>query len=512
MEGKKTDSNMPPYTESFWRDTVQIPSFSRLDRDLEVDVGIIGGGITGIISAYLLAKEGYAVTLLEAGSLLNGTTGHTTAKVTAQHGLIYHELIERFNPTTASAYYQFNLAAMEWIKQIIEQKQIVCDFSEEDAYLFTNSEGGVNSLIEEKNAYKQLGIDHDYIEEVPIDIPVEAALRMNKQYQFHPLKFLTRLLEDMESLGVQIYENTMAIGVEDPQNPVIQTKEGHQVLCQKVVEASHFPFTDARGGFSTRLYPERSYVTAVRTKQPYPGGMYASVDTPMRSIRAVPYQDETLWLIGGESHKTGKGGETEAHYKALIDYAREHFSAEEVSYRWSSQDLTTLDKLPYIGPLSDRQSNILVATGFRKWGMTLAAGAAKLITDIISGKKNRFQKIFAPNRFHPKAHLKAFAKFNADSAKELVKGKMEGSSNTIENIPPSQAGIVRVEGQRTGVYREENGTLHLIDTTCTHMGCEVNWNQAEKTWDCPCHGSRFSATGEVLEGPAKMPLKQKDNR
>ncbi|WP_153462679.1 FAD-dependent oxidoreductase [Sediminibacillus terrae] len=512
MKGKKADSHTMPNTESYWRDTVQIPSFPKLEEDLDVDVGIVGGGITGILSAYLLAEEGYTVALLEAESLLNGTTGNTTAKVTAQHGLIYDELIKHFDPATASAYYQFNMQAMEWIKQIIEQKQISCDFSEEDAYLFTNSGEGVKFLMDEKNAYKQLGINHDYLEKVPLNIPVKAALRMDRQYQFHPLKFLARLLEDVQALGVQIFENTMATGVENLEYPAIQTREGHQVRCQKIVEASHFPFTDARGGFSTRLYPERSYVTAVRTKAAYPGGMYASVDSPMRSIRAVPNQDGMLWLIGGESHKTGQGGETEKRYKSLIDYAREHFSAEEVPYCWSSQDLTTLDKLPYIGPLSATQPNILVVTGFRKWGMTLAAGAALLITDMVSGKKNRFQKMFAPDRFHPATQLKAFGEYNADSLKELVKGKLDKNSTDIENIPATQAGIVRIKGERTGVYRDHKGTVHMIDTTCTHLGCEVNWNQAEKTWDCPCHGSRFSVTGEVLEGPAKKPLKQKDNR
>ncbi|SDJ68817.1 FAD-dependent oxidoreductase [Sediminibacillus albus] len=497
--------------DSLWRETVKIPDFPRLRSNLEVDIGIVGGGITGITAAYLLAKEGYKIALMDAGKLLEGTTGNTTAKITAQHGLIYDELIQQFGEDTAELYYQFNQEAMELIEELIDIHQIECGFSQEDAYIYTASSQLVDTLKKEKQAYDILGIDNELVSELPIGLSVEAGLKMKNQYQFHPLEYLRKLVEKLEEQGVQIFEETTATGVDNKGKPTIETKDGFQITCEKVVEASHFPFTDARGVFSTRMYPERSYVVAAKSARPFPGGMYASIDTPTRSIRSVSAAGENWWLIGGEGHKTGKGGNTAGHYQALAEFAETHFEAEAYPYYWSAQDLTTLDKMPFIGPISDDQSDILVATGYRKWGMTLGTGAAMMITDIILQRENRFQEVFSPSRFHADPDLVSFAKYNTDSAKELIKGKLEYTSKNVEDIPASQADIIRVKGKRTGVYKDPEGHIHMVDTTCTHMGCEVNWNEAERTWDCPCHGSRFTATGEVIEGPAKIPLKKKDN-
>ncbi|GGB60652.1 FAD-dependent oxidoreductase [Virgibacillus dakarensis] len=497
---------MPQYPEPYWRDSVSLPTFPKLDESIDADVGIVGGGIVGITAAYLLSKQNLKVVLIDAGVILNGTTGHTTAKITAQHGLIYNELIEHFGKNKASLYYKACMEAKQLIEETITEHDISCDFKKEDAYVFTNAKSYLQQLETEKKAYDQLDIPGELTNTIPLTLPIKSALIMKDQAQFHPLKYLKVLVEQAVKNGAEIYENTTAVDVEYTKHPAIITRDEHRIKCRYVIEASHYPFYDGQGFYPTRMYPERSYIIAVKTPKQFPGGMYINAESPTRSVRGATVNGEDLWLIVGENHKTGQGKSTMDHYKALQDYAETHFGISEFVYRWSAQDLTTLDKVPYIGPVTGAQQSVFVATGFRKWGMTNGTIAAKVISDQIMQKDSAYADLYTPSRFQADPAIREFTTANADVAKHLIKGKLEFTNDNIKDLSPDDATITRVNGLRTGVYKDKDNKLYAVDTTCKHMGCEVHWNSGDRTWDCPCHGSRYTYTGEVVEGPAKEPL------
>lgn len=497
------------FPEPFWRDMIKIPEFNPLFEDRKVDVVIVGGGITGITTAYLLAKEGIKIALLEADKLLNGTTGHTTAKITAQHNLIYDEFISHFGEQTARLYYEANSEAMNFIKETIKDHQINCDFSTQDAYLYATTEQSARKMEKEWEAYKKLSIDGELVHDIPFNIKVRSALRMKNQAQFHPLLYLTRLVEVIKEAECEIFENTPAVNIEDDgQEATVLTRDGYRVTGKKVIVCSHFPFYEGTGLYSARMHADRSYVLACKTKKDYPGGMYLSVDQPSRSLRSATMGEEKIVLIGGEGHKTGQGKNTLEHYNALEAFGQEVFGIYKIMYQWSTQDLVTLDKLPYIGPITSSQPNVLIATGYRKWGMTNGTAAAHLLKDLVLNKDNPYQALYAPSRFNADPSLKRFFMENADVVKHLIKGKIETSNITRQDLSTDQGAVVIVNGERKGAYIDSEGQLHIVDTTCTHIGCEVNWNAGDRTWDCPCHGSRFSYTGEVIEGPAEKPLQR----
>jgi glycine/D-amino acid oxidase-like deaminating enzyme/nitrite reductase/ring-hydroxylating ferredoxin subunit len=500
------DSNLPEQPEPYWRDSVDLPSFSSLEEDVRVDVAIVGGGISGITTAYLLQKEGVKVALLEADALLNGTTGHTTAKITAQHGAIYNELIAHFGKKKAKLYYDATTDALHFIANLVKEENIDCDFSTEDAYLYTTTNRGVSKLEKENEAYKELGIEGEFVDSIPLKVPTKAALVMKNQAQFHPLKYLFYLVTKFIENGGKIFEHTVAVDIKDNPKPTVHTKNGAKVVAESVVVASHFPFYDG-GLYFSRMYAERSYVLAAKVQHDEcPDGMYLSVDSPSRSLRYTMVDGEKLAIIGGEAHKTGQGIDTMYHYEALEQFAMDLFPSLNIEYRWSAQDLVTLDKVPYIGKMSRTHPNIYVATGYRKWGMTNGTAAALLISDLIQQRKNAYEMLYRPSRFVSDPSIRHFISQNTDVAKQLLQGKFDQNEKHPDDVANDEAAVVSVNGKRAGAYRDHDGTLHVVDTTCTHMGCEVHWNHGEKSWDCPCHGSRFSYDGEVMEGPAKKPL------
>ncbi|BBW98020.1 FAD-dependent oxidoreductase [Geobacillus sp. FSL W8-0032] len=500
-------SSLPSAVEPYWRDSVPLPSFSTLDEDISVDVAVIGGGISGITTAYLLATQGVRVALVEADRLLNGTTGHTTAKITAQHDLIYDELISHFGAEKARLYYDACMDALRFIRLTVESREIDCDFGEQDAYVYTTSSSSLPKLVKEWEAYEQLGIEGAFVDSIPLPLPATAAVVMKKQAQFHPLTYLLKLVEVIVNAGGAIYEHTPAADIEQGKRLAVITRNKRRIACDHVAICSHFPFYDG-GFYFSRMYAERSYVLGVTVAEPYPGGMYLSADDPKRSIRSVAANGETLILIGGENHKTGQGVPTMHHYEALSSFASQLFTVKDIRYRWSAQDLTTLDKVPYIGPMTADTPTIYVATGYRKWGMTNGTAAGQLLSDLILGRDNRYRDLYSPSRFYADPSVKQFFTTNLDVAKHLLAGKIEPVSRRPQDLARGEGAVVAVNGKRAGAYKDEAGMLHVVDTTCTHMGCELEWNGGDRTWDCPCHGSRFSVDGAVVEGPATRPLRR----
>jgi glycine/D-amino acid oxidase-like deaminating enzyme/nitrite reductase/ring-hydroxylating ferredoxin subunit len=491
------------FPRTYWRE-IDLPTFNKLNEDLTVDAAIVGAGITGITAANLLSQAGVKVALLEAGSVLNGTTGHTTAKVTAQHGLIYDELISHFGEEKARLYYESHSKAIDYV----EGKGIDCDFSRQDAYVYAVTDQYARDIEKEWSAYERLGIKGGLKHNIPFDIQIKNAIMMKNQAQYHPLKFLRGLLDEAVKAGCLVYENTVAEDLENEETePVVVTKAGHKVTCKHVIIASHFPFYDKPGLYFARMYASRSYAIGVKWDKEYPGGMYISADSPPRSIRYTPNNGSKLLIIGGEEHKTGQGTDTLKHYQALSDFAKEVFGTSEYLYRWSAQDMVTLDNVPYIGHITEDKKRVLVATGYKKWGMTTGITAGHILADYVLDRDNPYMELYSPSRFNADPNVKSFISANADVAKHLIKGKLEFVPKSPQDLQNGEGAPVIHNGQRAGAYRDETGKLYIVNTTCTHLGCETEWNHAEKSWDCPCHGSRFSYAGDVIEGPALSPLK-----
>ncbi|MDQ1914427.1 FAD-dependent oxidoreductase [Paenibacillus sp. GD4] len=506
MAQNESYTAFPQFPQSYWLDSVQTPRFSRLISDIQVDAAIVGGGMTGIVTAYLLTKRGLKVAILEADQILHGMTGHTTAKITAQHDLFYDQLISHMGKEKARLYYDANAEALQWIKDMVQEHSMDCQLVTEDAYVYCISEDYIGKIAAEAKAYEQLGIPGGYLERTALPYETKAAVVMKNQARFHPLAFLTHLVEEIVRGGGQIYENTTVNGVTKEKPATVSTQEGAKVTADYVVCASHWPFNDRNGYYFSRLHVERSYAMAIRAKLDYPGGMYISADNPKRSLRSATVNGEPMLIIGGEGHKTGQGICTFQYYENLKKFAEEELGLQEIAYRWSAQDIFTTDHVPYIGQELADTPNLFIATGFKKWGMTSSVAAAHLNTKLILGEESPYKELFSPSRFHADPDIKNFLSANADVAKHLIAGKLEMGHAKPEELKNDEGAVVRVGGKRAGAYRDPHGELHLVDTTCTHMGCEVEWNAAERSWDCPCHGSRYNYHGEVIEGPAKKAL------
>lgn len=501
---------LPIRSTSYWHESTELPTFPTLTEELRnIDVGIVGAGITGITLAYLLSKQGLKVCLIDAGLILNGTTGHTTAKITAQHGLIYDELINHFGLEQAQLYYQANEDAKKFIQQTIQAHDIQCQFTKDDAYIYTNAKDYLEKLENEWKAYEQLHIQGEISDRSHLPFAVKSIVKMNDQAHFNPVQYLKGLLDECSNNGVQIYENTRALNIEYNKHPTIIT-ERNRIFCRYIVQASHWPFYDGTGFYPTKMYADRSYLIAAKVKKTMTEGMYINAELPPRTIRPIEINGENMLLLGGGSHKTGQSnGPMMKNYEEIAHFFDEHFGVEKVLYRWSAQDYITLDKIPYVGPVTKAQHNVFVATGYRKWGMTNGTNAALMIHDLILEKENPYVELFSPGRkLIVDPSIRKLITNNTDVAKHLVKGKLERANEDINTLKNNEACITKYDGQRVGVYKDNEGEIHAVYTTCTHMGCEVNWNNAENTWDCPCHGSRFTYTGDILEGPAVIPLKK----
>lgn len=501
-------SELPRYPRSMWRTVTTLPTFPELREDLKVDAAVVGAGIAGITTAYLLSLEGYKVALIDAGLILDGTTGYTTAKISAQHGLIYSEFLTNFRPEIAKGYYDANVEGLRFIREMVETHGIDCDFKEETAYLYTTQEDKLDELRKEFDAYRELGIPGQWHDSLTIPVDAKGAISMPGQAQFNPLKYLKFLVEKIVENGGLIYENTT---IEDTKygKPIelYTSDNANTIFCNELVVTSHYPFWNKAAGYFSRLSTERSYALAVKPETSFEGGMYLSIDDAKRSIRSASFEGEEVLIIGGENHPTGKSDNTFEHYLELEKFAGTTFGVREIPFRWSAQDITTLDKIPYIGPFSADYPFTFIATGFNKWGMTNGTFAGMLLRDNILRRSNPYMDLFNPGRFNDKSMNQNIAT-GFKMAKELIAGKFAGAHEKIGNLEPDEGATVRHHGKKVGAYRDPKGELFLVDTTCTHMGCETAWNEAERSWDCPCHGSRFSYTGEVLEGPAKEPLKR----
>ena len=425
--------------ESIWEKTVRLPEFEPLRGDIRTDVLVIGGGLAGLLCAYELTQAGVDCVLAEAGRLCGGATKNTTAKLTVQHGLVYHKLLKEFGLERARGYLEANQAALERFRTLC--RNIPCDFEERPSYVY--SLDSRKELDRELAALDKLGHPAVFTGEVPLPFPVAGAVRFDRQAQFNPLKFAAGLLN-----GLKIFEHTRVLEVKTGE----AVTDGGRIRADHIVVATHFPFLNKFGCYWLKMYQSRSYVLALEGG-PDLGGMYIDGSGKGLSFR----NDHNLLLLGGGGHRTGKTG---GGWAVLEDFARRHYPDAKPVCRWAAQDCMTLDGAPYIGLYSPRLPRLYVATGFNKWGMTSSMAAANLITDLILGQDCPYQEIFSPSRsvFHP----------------QLAANAGESTLNLLTPTRPR----------------------------CPHLGCALKYDPREHSWDCPCHGSRFAGDGQLLDGPA----------
>lgn len=463
--------------QSLWLATTERSDYAPLDGDATVDVAVIGGGIAGLTTALRLKEEGKRVGVIEAGRIVEGVTAFTTAKITSLHGLIYDHLARSFDEETARLYAQANQAAVGLIARNVDRYRIACDFARASAYTYTTQEAEVEQIGAEVEAARKAGLEAQFVTETSLPYPVAGAIRLDGQAQFHPRKYLLGLAQLVDEDGSHVWEQTKALEVEDAGEDGrcrVTTNRG-VVTADALVMATHFPLYDNAFYFA-RMEPYRSYALALAVDGPLPDGMYITPNSEHSLRRHRLEGGREVLIAGGEGHKTGKADDTPERYARIEAWAREHFPVQEVLYSWSTQDFETFDRIPFIGLSGPGAKRLYVATGFKGWGMTSGTLAGLTISQEILGHASPWVEVFRPNRVEL-AGVADMVKANLGVAKDFV----------VDHIAPDQ-------GSET--------------PTCTHMGCKLNWNRAEQSWDCPCHGSRFSAEGAVLNGPAQKPLEK----
>ena len=489
---------------SLWVSTAEGPTYPSLDRDIEADVIVVGSGITGLSTARLLASLGLRVVVLEARRLCFGVTAFTTAKLTALHSTIYTDLIRIWGEEVARVYADANQAAIGKVKEVIASDGIECDLREAAAYTYAESAEHVPKIEAELNAALKAGLPATFTTESDLPYEIQGAIRLDRQAQFHPRLYCLGLARAITGNGGQIFEHSPAMALDTTSGTV--STDRAKAKGAAVVIATQIPFV-TRGGHFARMTPSRSYALAMRAPGRALQDMYISVDQPTRSLRST---GDGYLIVGGEGHPVGTDSDTTRRYRALESWSEEKFPGAGVAYKWSAQDYRSADRLPFIGRLTSGAERVYVATGFAKWGMTNGTVAAMIISDLIQGVTNPWAETFDSTRFALGQGGIATVAATFESAKHFVVDRLKSlGGKTASELKPGEGDVVSLDGGTVAAFRDEEGHLHAISATCTHLACQVSFNKAERSWDCPCHGSRFDVDGRVLQGPAIKELAAK---
>ena len=474
--------------DALWKNTTDLPSYESLKNNINVDVAIIGGGLAGILTAYKLKEKGINAAIFEAKEICSGTTGYTTAKISLAHGLIYNYLIDNFSLEKAKEYADYNKRAINEYEDLINKENIDCEFKKCSSFLYSTLYD--YHLKEEYKAAIKCGIDCEYIEECELPKGFKGAIKYKDQAKFNPLKFVKHIIN-----GLKIYENTF-IKEFNGDNKELTTDKGYKIKADKIVFACHYPFVNTPGYYFLRMHQERAYVLIAESTKKLKN-VYLDVDDKSYSFKSY---DKYL-LFGGENHRTGENKEGDK-YKLLREKLRTFDKEYKEVGQYSTQDCISIDKVPYIGLFSDSLKDVYVLTGFNKWGMTSSMLGSNIVADMISNGLDNKNSIFSPSRFDTKGIVKSAIKEGPYSIKGLSKEFLDIPNTELDKLPLGHGGVVKYNGKKVGVYKDESGKCFIVSTKCPHLGCELSWNPDEKSWDCPCHGSRFDYMGNIINDPS----------
>ncbi len=496
------------HSESLWDMTPPAKEYPPLDQEQETDVVVIGGGITGVTAALKLAEAGKKVILLEQHRIGSGTTGGSSAHLTEDLDCGYSTIISNFGLDEAKLVAAASRNAIDHIQQRVEAHGLNCQFERIPGWLVAESEEQVEELDEEHAAAHEAGVDVVMEQSVPLPYSVARGLRFRHQAKFDSLAYVRGLAAEAARRGVRIFENTHVVKVDDGEPCVVHLSSGATVKATSVFSATHSPNNWLF--LNTKLASYRSYIAAF-PDVPLANALFWDLSQPYHYLRCATMNGQRYVLVGGEDHKTGT--EDEAHHiQQLVDWARGHLRAGKPAFTWSAQLLESVDGLPYIGRNS-ASKHVYVCTGLSGHGLTLGTAGALLVSDLILGLDSPFASVFSATRIKPIASLVPFVKENVDFPAHLIGDRLTAPPvESIADIGRGEGKVVRVEGRRVAVYRDTENGLHAVSGVCTHMGCLVKFNDLEKTWDCPCHGSRFDVSGDILDGPATKKLEKLEVR
>lgn len=488
-------------------------NYPELKEDINAEVCIIGGGIVGAITAYLLEKNGVNVVVLEKDKICMGVTANSTAKLTSQHGLFYKYLENENGLNFAKKYLESNEEGIKLAEKIIKEETIDCDYEKKDAYVFATNESELKKIEEEIDVLKRINYDAEL--EKNTDIPVEkclGAVKFKNQAQFNSRKYVIELFKIVSKLGGKIYENSKVENIQHDNAAYNISANGYNVKAKNVVISTHYPIKNFPGMYFSKMYQDKSYAIAVDTKQDENeiiDGMFIQSCDPVISFRTAKYKDKNLLIVAGSGHRTGQAeGKIEDSFVNLENYIKKYYPNAETKFKWSTEDCVTLDKVPYIGQFSNLLPNMYVATGFKKWGMSTSHVAGKLISDLILGKENEYVDIYKATRLEPIKNIKEFGNMLKESTYSLLINKIKPAKDILEKIPLGDGGIVEIDGDKVGIYKTDDGEIFAVKPYCGHLGCLVSWNNLEKTWDCPCHGSRYDYMGNIITEPTVKKLEK----
>ena len=496
-------------TLSYWIDSARLPKYPKLDRDLDVDVLVIGGGITGLTAAYLLSEAGRSVAVIERSRCAQIDTGHTTAHLTMVTDRRLSELVNAFGRDHAQAVWDAGLAAMAQIQAIARDERIDCDFARIPGFLHAPigaaSPDG-KEFEDEASLATSLGFDAVFVGDVPF--VGGPGVMFPDQARFHPLKYLAGIARTITDRGGMIFEETAADEFSDKPRSV--TANGHTIGCDYIVVATHTPLVGNTGTvsamfFQTKLALYTSYVVGGRVpKGRVPDASFWDTADPYHYVRLEPHDDHDFIIFGGEDHKTGQADDTTECFARLERTLKSLPPEIEVTHRWSGQVIETPDGLPYIGETAEHQ---FAGTGFAGNGMTFGTLAGMMAADYVTGRANPWSDLFDPSRKKIRGGAWDYIKENKDYLYYLIRDRFAGTEGrSLRSVPRGSGKVLGLDGRQVAVYRDESGEVTKRSAICTHMACTVDWNEAEHTWDCPCHGSRFKPDGSVVAGPAESPL------